>query len=177
MKNNKQDKKVFIALDPSINETGYAWTVNGDLAAVTSGVIRTRGDNEAMKIISLGVELETILKTPKAPGLVDPGGVAVVEVGEGFTYDRSQGRGNKKTLNAHAMYKNGQAAGALVAVLGLNGFIVETVGATEWKGRTNKKMSKLITGAKNHNEADAILLLRYYVTRDLSRRQYESYRR
>lgn len=134
---------VRIAIDPSINEVGWA-TDSG------SGVIRSKGDGDIKKIASICEKLLTVLET------VEPG-TAIVEVPGSFTYSRSERGG--KAMNTDSMGKLNRATGAIIAVLILDGVEVITVAADQWKGKLGKGQARMITGKKNHNEADAVLLL------------------
>lgn len=145
---------MIIAVDPSLNFTGWACT---DQNVQFSGVIRTKGKTETEKIRDLCIELSLIIQKH---GVQE----AIVEIAEGFTYQRSANMYGK-AKNAGSMYKNGMAAGAILALMGMSNIKTETVGATFWKGKMGKKMAMMMTQKTNNNEADAIMLLRWYLAR------------
>ena len=144
----------IIAIDPSINEAGWACT---DQDIQLSGVIKTKGKTETEKIRDLCIELSIIIQKHDIQEVI-------VEIAEGFTYQRSANIYGK-AMNAGSMYKNGMASGAIIALMGMSNIKTETVGATFWKGKMGKKMAMMITQKTNNNEADAIMLLRWYLAR------------
>ena len=144
----------IIAIDPSINETGWACA---DQNVQFSGVIKTKGKIETEKIRDLCIELSLIIQKHDIQEVI-------VEIAEGFTYQRSANMYGK-AMNAGSMYKNGMAAGAILALTGMSNIKMETVGATFWKGKMGKKMAMMMTQKTNNNEADAIMLLRWYLAR------------
>ena len=145
-----------IAIDPSINETG--WAYEGPDGEV-SGVIRSRGDRTGLKLLDISDKLEAVLKEAKN---VDE---AVVEVAEGFTYGRSRNRRTGKPLNIESLMKLNKAIGVILLVLEEWGIKIVEIGATQWKAGLNKKLGKIITRKTNHNEADALMLLRWRLAR------------
>ncbi|HDO26096.1 MAG TPA: hypothetical protein ENG95_05600 [Nitrospirae bacterium] len=150
---------MIIAIDPSINETG--WACQGIKGEISSGVIKTIGNTEAKKIQDLCTQLGGAL-TNIQTGTGECFTEVVIEVAEGFTYARSADR-QGKAKNAGSMYKNGMAVGAIIALFGIMQVQVIQVGATAWKGKLGKKHSMAYMGKSNHNEADALMLLRWYL--------------
>ena len=144
----------IIAIDPSLNQTGWACISQN---VQLSGVIKTKGKTETEKIRDLYIELSIIIQKHDVQE-------AIIEIAEGFTYHRSANMCGK-ALNAGSMYKNGMAAGAILALMGMSNIKTETVGATFLKGKMGKKMAMMITQKTNNNEADAIMLLRWYLAR------------
>jgi len=153
------DKVSVIALDPSLNETG--WAVRSDLGYELSGVFRTHGENDSEKLFELCQGLDAVLAETSPER-------AIVEVAEGFTYSRSFSVRSGKAKNARSIYKNGKAVGAIIGLLMMRGVEVVEIGATFWKGKLTKKLSMAISGKANHNESDALLFLRWYWARYVS---------
>ena len=89
---------------------------------------------------------------------------AIIEVAEGFTYGRSSNY-HGKSKNQRALYINAKAVGAITGQLVVRDIQVIEIGATFWKGKMNKKMGQMITQKSNNNEADAIMLLRWWIQR------------
>lgn len=142
---------MILAVDPSINETG--WAVGDGGGIVESGVIKTGG---ASKSISARLVLlrDSIVGIRNRHICVD----AVIEVPGTFTYARSA-RG-QKPLNAAAIAKLNMAIG--VVYLSVAGCSIHEVIASQWKGKLTKEAACRLTGEKNHNIADAILLLQWF---------------
>ena len=151
---------MFLTIDPSINETGWAYGT-GDIPK-ESGVIRTKGDTDADKLHDLYLELMDIMDRCLECGADPSSIIAVVEVPESFTYGRSARNG--KTLNASSMMKLSRAIGVILHTCKKNHLQVEEVPAS-WKGMAGKKTVQAITGKTNHNEADAVMLYRWYAGR------------
>lgn len=146
---------MILAIDPSINETGWAYGT-GDLHK-DSGVIRTRGTTDAEKLNDLAVELQDVFYRAEecASGL--PVKLSV-EVPEGFTYGRSSRNG--KSLNARSLMTLSRAIGVVLFLGKKYGFDVVEVPAS-WKGMVGKRTVQAMTGCTNHNEADAVMLYRW----------------
>jgi len=142
---------VIIAIDPSINETG--WAVGDGGGIVESGVIRTRpaGKSVPKRLVLLR---DCIIGIRNRHVCTD----AVVEVPGSFTYARSARGG--KPLNAAAIAKLNMAIG--VVFISVDGCTIHEVVASQWKGKMNKEQANLITGKSNNNESDAILLLQWF---------------
>jgi len=146
----------ILAIDPSINETGWAFGHADE--PFESGVIRTRGKTDAEKLYDLEIELREILDR-SAPMS------AVVEIPHNFSHRKaSSARG--KPLNAASMAKLNRAVGVILCVLQRNTIAIEEL-PPDWKGFVGKKLAQGITGKKNHNEADAILMYRYSKARKI----------
>lgn len=150
---------MLIAIDPSINETGWAFG-DGELPAA-SGVIRTKGGTDADKLQDLHVELmdvigrclETLPEWVKVPDIR-----VVVEVPESFTYGRSCRHG--KAMNAASLMKLSRAIGVILQTCRKNHARVEEAPAS-WKAGAGKRQVQAMTGCSNHNEADAVMLYRW----------------
>lgn len=142
---------MIISFDPSINVTGWAVGERGQITE--SGVIKTGGHK-----ISVPARLqklhESIIHIRTRHVCID----AVVEVPGSFTYARSA-RG-QKSLNAASIALLNQAVG--VVLVSLSGCKIHLVVANEWKGKMTKEMSCRAAGVKDHNEADAINLLKWF---------------
>lgn len=152
----------IIALDSSINKTGYAVWQGRKL--LESGVLRTRGNSTAEKLLSLKQELVKVL-TGKS---IDR---AYVEtVGKGFSYFSKTSKYSGKSLNQAALHKLSMAVGALLLVLSDWGIVTEEVEATAWKAGRPKALdtniaSRLAGKSITHDEADAILMGYYCMER------------
>ena len=147
---------MLIAIDPSINETGWAFGA-GEFPAA-SGVIRTKGKTDAERLRDLVVELSDVIGRclESADGVESV--KAVVEVPEGFTYGRSSRNG--KAMNARSLMTLSRAIGVILETCQRNHLDVEEIPAS-WKGMAGKKSVQAITGKTNHNEADAVMLNRW----------------
>ncbi len=146
---------MILAIDPSINNIGWAFGA-GELPA-ESGVIRTKGSCDPEKLEDLAIELRDVLDRAK----IEAAGVlsVAVEVPEGFTYGRSTRNG--KALNARSLMTLSRAIGAILLTLRKHDCAILEVPAS-WKGMAGKKMVQAVTGKTNHNEADAVLLYRWF---------------
>ena len=147
------DHKVIIAIDPSINHTGYAVYVNGELD--TSGVIRTPDLPDPQRVAHVTQKVWSIAVKYPAVALV-------IEVPESFSYARSQRNG--KALNQGSMQKLNWVIGGLYVLPSIwgNARPMYTVSPRQWKGKMDKKLSKMITGVQSHDESDAILLGQWF---------------
>ena len=153
---------MIIAVDPSINQTGWAYNLNGK---EISGVIKTKGNSDPEKIRDLIFKLSAVMKELYSARLLDSTQIqAVVEIAEGFGYARSTNHYGKQQ-NVRALLKNAKATGAIIGQLTIRDIQVVEIGATFWKGKMNKKMGQMITQKSNNNEADAIMLLRWWIQR------------
>lgn len=143
----------IIAIDPSINNTGYC--VMNENGYVASGVIRTdRKVTDGEKLYSIVENLRIVIGIEK----VD---IAYLETLKSFSYGRSSQHG--KALNQAALHKLNRAIGAIMAVLASHDIPIVEIPATQWKGRRNKKTDQLIArqiSGKDYgpDEADAICL-------------------
>ena len=144
-----------LTLDPSINETGWATDAQ---AGGASGVIKTHGKTDAEKLLSLSEGLQTLCVSFQPH-------VVVVEVPAAFTYTRSQNKWSGKGMNTEALLKLSRAVGVCLLIAKANAREVIEIKAHEWKGRAGKDVARLITGKKNHNEADAVMLLQWFNAR------------
>lgn len=142
---------MIISIDPSINNTGWAVGEKGNI--IESGVIKTGGSK-----ISVPARLqklhESIIHIRTRHICTD----AVVEIPDSFTYTRSAY--GQKPLNSAALAKLNMAIGAIL--VSLTGCKVHLIKAHEWKGHMSKEQSCRLAGVKSHDEADAIMLLRWF---------------
>ena len=142
---------MIIALDPSINNTGYAVGDNGKV--IESGVIKTGGSK-----ISVAERLQKLHHHLIAIRARHTCTDAVVEVPGSFTYARSAH--GQKPLNAAAIAKLNMAIGAVL--VSLAGCKVHLVEASKWKGNMGKETAKRLAKVNDDNEADALLLLKWF---------------
>ncbi len=143
-----------IAIDPSINNIGWAVEWQGK---VFSGAIETKGVEIEEKLCSLRGLLRSVLLSPAYP----LPSLAVVEQPAPYAFKRSTSETSGKGLNNASLQKLNIALGAIISTLCEVNIREIKLIPVAWKGKMNKKMAMALTGAKNHNTADAILLLRY----------------
>jgi Holliday junction resolvasome RuvABC endonuclease subunit len=155
--------ETIIAIDPSINFTGWCISQNGK--KIRSGVIKTeKYKTDAEKLSMIGFHLKEIISDNALQphnDLQPPITVAIIEIPEAFTYRRSAGRYGKQ-LNVDSLFKLSRAVGVILYICWKEEFKCIEVGATKWKGGMNKAVAMMVTGVKDNNEADAILLSEYY---------------
>lgn len=144
----------ILSLDPSINETG--WALGCGPEPQFSGVIKTKGQSHTEKLTCLRNGLREILGKKEHPIALR----ALIETPEGFTYARSAGWAGKG-LNQKSLMILSRAIGVLAVECSEWGMSVTEIPPT-WKTGVNKALAKGLTGKTNHNEADAVLLYRWY---------------
>lgn len=149
-------KTQIIAIDPSYRDLGWATMKDGK---ELSGHIEPIGDTPAERLNNLCVELKRVILAPDMPFPHK----LVVELPGAFSYARSQSKWTGKSLNQSSLQKLNLAIGTIFGVAQGMSIEVEFVDVT-WKGKMNKGIAQSITGKKNHNEADAVLLLRWYLS-------------
>jgi Holliday junction resolvasome RuvABC endonuclease subunit len=159
----------LLAIDPSINETG--WAVAEGQNIVASGVLRAvkHENNQTLpsRILACAERLDKLIKEHEGLGLI------VIEISGKLTYQRyrNQTRGQGIDLKGDSLHKLSMAVGAYVIMASLNGIPVVAVEAIRWKsfyrdGRKMpdkedmKRMASQLTGIKitDHNQADAIVM-------------------
>jgi len=156
----KQTEKSIIAIDPSIVQCGWCIAFEGGEVA---GLIKPIGETLAERLQSLAVEQKKVcLAHVPFPEK------AIVELPSAFTYARSQGQYGK-SLNADSLQKLNLAIGVIFGTLHALSIPVEFIPVL-WKGKMTKGLAQTITGEKNHNVADAILLARYYLGKNPNRK-------
>lgn len=151
------NKNIF-SIDPSINEIGWA-TINITGIEIAD-VIKTQGDTLEAKLQDLAAKVQRAILNPAIP---HPCSV-LIELPAAFTYTRSANRQTGRGMNAASLQKLNLAIGVIFGVvvkLGIKPVFVPVA----WKGRSNKRLSMAITGIKNHNASDALLMLRWYKAR------------
>ncbi len=129
---------MIIVIDPSLNCTGYA--VFDGPRLVRSGVVKSSGENESVKLESICRGIEEILGDKQIDKIAE----AVVEVPGKITYRRSQDQSTGKPLNQDSMHKLCFAIGAILLTLRQWGIECKTVKAHEWKGSMNKATTLMI---------------------------------
>lgn len=151
---------MILAIDPSINNTGWAIYRSGGL--FLSGVVKTQGETVVEKLQSLyhQVRNEALCHDIKK---------AIIEIPGSFSYARSTGRYGK-ALNQSAIGKLNMAIGVIMLACAEWKVEVDTVEAHVWKTRRSKKLdtsiARSLTGKKVlADEADAILLGMWYQQR------------
>lgn len=150
---------MILALDPSLNKTGYCIMDSQTGAIMESGVLRTDRDASVIgKQSELEAKLEAILRrmTPKAWRF------AIVEIPASHAYRRTQGRGGQIT-NLDALLKLFRAIGVLTITLSRSKFKIYEVTPQTWKGNRKKVWDQMeaerILGRRVINdESDAIAL-------------------
>ncbi len=142
-----------IALDPSINVTGYA--IRLGKGRTVSGTIKTVGDGITARLHSLRQQLRAILEKYMPAQ-------AAVEYPPRITYSRSTDAFSGKALNIEDLIKLALATGIVLETCAGFGCLTDAVLAT-WKGIAGKGFTRLIAGKQDHNEADACLLLEWYL--------------
>lgn len=159
------ESQMIIAIDPSLNNTGYA--IYQDSRLIQSGVIRPQGKEELPKLRNLAHILKTILGHGGLPQQIRS---AIVEYPANFTY--SKVKSGQKSLNIKDMYKLNRATGVIISVLNQWGILIETIEANKWKAGRAKGIDKAVAGniasweIKNDNEADAIVLGQWFLERN-----------
>ncbi len=142
-----------IALDPSINVTGYAIRLRN--GRTVSGTIKTAGSGITARLHSLRQQLREILENYMPAQ-------AAVEYPPKFTYSRSTDALSGKALNIEDLIKLALATGVVLETCAEFGCLTDEVLAT-WKGIAGKGFTRIIAGKRDHNEADACLLLEWYL--------------
>ncbi len=142
-----------IALDPSINVTGYAIRLAKE--RTVSGTIKTASGGITARLHSLRQQLRAVLEK-YMPAL------AAVEYPPKIMYSRSTDAFSGKALNIEDLIKLALATGVVLETCAGFGCLTDAVLAT-WKGIAGKGFTRLIAGKQDHNEADACLLLEWYL--------------
>jgi Holliday junction resolvasome RuvABC endonuclease subunit len=142
-----------IALDPSINVTGYAIRLRN--GRTVSGTIETAGGGITARLYSLRLQLRTVLEKYMPAQ-------AAVEYPPKITYSRSTDAISGKALNIEDLIKLALATGVVLETCAEFGCQTDEVLAT-WKGIAGKGFTRIIAGKQDHNEADACLLLEWYL--------------
>jgi len=151
---------MYLALDPSLNKTGYA--IYSEAGLIDSGVIRTPQQGSVLeKQTALKAKLRHILGS-KERAIKQ----AIVEIPASIPYTRTQGRGGK-LINLDALLKLSRAVGVLTQTLTDWGVSVYEVTPQRWKGNRVKGWDQLaaaqMLGRKvTDDEADAIALGVYF---------------
>jgi hypothetical protein len=143
----------IMAIDPSLVVTGWA-TIKDDKEI--SGVIKPTGETLSERLQCLANAIKSLILSFVPSKLV-------IELPAAYSYARSKSKWSGKDLNQGALQKLNLAIGTICGAAQSMGVPFEFVDVT-WKGKMNKKMSMLITGKKNHNESDALCLLRFFLT-------------
>ena len=144
---------MILAVDPSINNTGWAVVDSGQIKDV--GVIKVKG-SDVKRIYDLGEAITRLL-------MLNEIDVAVVEIPEAFSYNRSTSAWTGKGLNQKSLQKLNWAIGAITYALRRWDVEVILISATKWKGRRTKKLDKAVAEqvvgrSLSADEADAVLL-------------------
>lgn len=153
--------EMILALDPSINRTGYCVMSRRDV--VESGVIRTQGLTVELKQASLCSGIKKLLGR-KEWALK----CAVIEIPAPTPYCRTSGRGGK-VKNLDALFKLNRAVGVITMTLHDWGVPIYEVTPQSWKGARQKCWDNLWaqqkTGRKiTDDESDAIALAYWFET-------------
>ncbi len=143
-----------IALDPSINTTGYAIRLKG--GSKVSGTITTYGNGIADRLFSLREQIICLLEKYQPSR-------AVVECPPDIIYNRSTNARTGKPKNIGSVIKLSCATGVVLVSCASFGCITKEVTAIDWKGTDGKAFSLMITGKTDHNEGDACLLLEWHL--------------
>ncbi len=135
-----------IALDPSINVTGYA--IRLGKGRTVSGTIKTTSGGITARLHSLRQQLGAILEKYMPAQ-------AVVEYPPKIAYSRSTEAFSGKALNIEDLIKLALATGVVLETCAGFGCLTDAVLA--------KGFTRLIAGKQDQNEADACLLLEWYL--------------
>ena len=151
---------MILAIDPSINNTGWALLDAGKISQW--GVIKTSKKGSIVERLSELYEGIASILNGEVPGTIKK---AFVEVPGGFSYQRSSGASGNP-LNMQSLLTLSEAVGCICTVLTRHGIEVMRVLATQWKAKRTKELEQSIAssivGRKvTHDEADAILLAIY----------------
>ena len=152
-----------IAIDPSINETGWAYMRDDK---IISGVIRTKqGASISHRLVQISRMIGELVS---GRGDID---TVIIEVPEKFTYTKHISKRTGKPMNIEQILIMAQALGVIRMAFEYWEITVKVIGATKWKGRMDKEEALALCKANtrvdkaitNHNEADAICLLEWYL--------------
>ena len=144
-----------LAIDPGMGQTGYCYEM-GDQEV--SGVIKTnQKESHDPRINKIVTDLRAILMFDAA----GPFEELVIEFPV-FTFSNKK-FANNKPKNADSLLLLSQVVGAIRSMATQEGLIVRPIPST-WN-QLNKKQATDRAGVKNHNEADAILLFRWWEER------------
>lgn len=153
----------ILSLDPGSVQTGYAF--DDSAARIHSGVLKApQGWARWKRIASIRDQLRDLIRKDNRTAGFD---AIVIEIPGNKAYARNRGRAHK---NIHAISVIGMVIGALALEARDNGLEVYEADAAEWTCSVDKDTRKLIasqdSGRKitNDNEADAIVLLRWFRT-------------
>ena len=144
----------ILAIDPGSIQTGYAYRdEDGD---EISGVLKVPERAPIpLRLHSIARQLSKLLKT--APDFK----LAIIEKPD-FLADNKRNMQNKNISKLiRSLFVLSEARGAIILVLAAAGVTVLDM-PTKWKGHSNKNHSMAATGKSNHNEADAICMLRWF---------------
>jgi hypothetical protein len=154
--------KHILALDPGLIQTGYA-ICNRKGHGIESGTFTPNPkDNTAHRIHEICVDLRGLLAQYEI-------GHAIVEtMAGGFSYTKHTSKGEDgkpkgKPLNTFDLMKNFAVTMNLCTVLLDHNIKVYHASADKWKGKANKEWAMLASGIKNHNQAEAYELLRWFM--------------
>ncbi len=159
----------ILAIDPSIIKTG--WAVFKEGKHHKSGVVRSKVikgktslNDAAYKTIQILDELKKELFTLNIRNI----NLVVIESPGPFSYARSKGHNNndlrKLTLCIGMIYSEISRYVSRVSNIDQAGVYIELIQADKWKGKSSKKLSKILASAiagfeiKSDDEADAICL-------------------
>ena len=128
---------IYIALDPSLNVTGYA-VLDSERKDVDrllfAGQFTSKGETDEERLESLYVGLwDNILS--RLPVIDDA--VVYIECPTGWSFARSRGAGGRM-LNQVALQKNCLAVGVIFALFRGHDCDVKFISPAEWKGRASK---------------------------------------
>ena len=146
----------IMAIDPSLVAAGWATVKNGK---EVSGVIKPIGETLPERLQCLSTEIKNLILSFVPSKLI-------IELPAAYSYARSKSKWSGKDLNQASLQKLNLAIGTICGTAQSIGVGFEFIDVT-WKGKMNKKMSMIITGEKNHNIADAIMLLRWQLASGL----------
>lgn len=151
--------EMILALDSSINKTGYCVMTGGDV--VESGVIRTQGLTVGQKQASLCSGIKKLLGRKELAIKC-----AVVEIPAPIPYGRTQGRGGK-VKNLGSLLTLSRAVGVITMTLHEWGIPVHEVTPQEWKGNTQKCWHQMVIQQRlgrrvTDDESDACMLALWY---------------
>jgi Holliday junction resolvasome RuvABC endonuclease subunit len=161
---------IYIALDPSLNTTGFAVLDSERKDAerlLFAGQFTSRGesDEERLESIYTGLRDNILSRIP----FIDDA-VVYIERPTGFSFARSRGFAGKQ-LNQVALQKNCLAVGVIFALFRGQGCDVRFISPAQWKGRASKVQTSLIAEKifnihVGEHARDSIALGWYILNRD-----------
>ena len=147
-------KNHVLALDPGLVQTGYA-VCNHKGHGKESGTFTPAKDTVAHRIHEVCVDLRGLLQQ------YDITHAIVETMTGGFSYTKHTNKG--KPLNTLDLMKNYAVTMSLCTVLLDNNVKVFHASANLWKGNADKDWAITVSGIKNHNQAEAYQLLRWFM--------------